>query len=58
MGSRSVLQVFHNYQKARTTFTQTIAELALKPANIESLYEANVLGKQFTNKKIYLSPPF
>ena len=28
-------QVFENYQQARTTFVQTIAELAHRPQNIE-----------------------
>jgi len=35
--SRSVLQVFSNYQAARTTFVQTIADLANRPQNIEML---------------------
>lgn len=33
--SRAVLQVFETYQAARTTFVQTVAELAHRPQNIE-----------------------
>ena len=32
--------VFEQYQKARTTFVQTIAELASRPQNIEILQNA------------------
>lgn len=42
--SRAVLQVFENYQAARTTFVQTVAELASRPQNIESLQNAGVMG--------------
>ena len=40
--SRSVLQVFENYQKARVTFVQTVAELSTRPQNIEALQNAGV----------------
>lgn len=43
MTSRSILQVFDQYQKARSNFVQNIAELALRPQNIEIMIEANVL---------------
>lgn len=42
--SRTVLQVFEQYQQARTLFVQTIAELAHRPANIESLQNADVMA--------------
>lgn len=42
--SRAVLQVFENYQAARTTFVQTVAELASRPQNIEALQNAGVMG--------------
>lgn len=32
--SRAVLQPFEQYQKARVTFVQTVAELATRPQNI------------------------
>jgi hypothetical protein len=38
--SRAVLQVFANYQASRTTFVQTVAELAHRPQNIEALQNA------------------
>jgi hypothetical protein len=44
MASRPVLQVFENYQAARTTFVQTIAELASRPQNIEALQNADVMA--------------
>lgn len=43
MTSRAVLQVFEDYQASRTKFVQTVAELALRPANIESLQNAGVM---------------
>lgn len=42
--SRAVLQVFENYQAARTTFVQTVAELAHRPQNIEALQNAGVMA--------------
>lgn len=42
--SRAVLQVFENYQASRTTFVQTVAELAHRPQNIESLQNAGVMA--------------
>ncbi|XP_066921440.1 sperm-associated antigen 6-like [Clytia hemisphaerica] len=44
MSTRQVLQVFEQYQKARTTFVQTIAELATRPQNIEILQNAGVMA--------------
>jgi hypothetical protein len=38
--SKSVLQPFDLYQKARVQFVQTVAELATRPQNIESLQKA------------------
>jgi hypothetical protein len=35
--SRHVLQVFEQYQQARSNFVQTVAELAHRPQNIEAL---------------------
>jgi hypothetical protein len=35
--SRAVLQPFEEYQKARVTFVQTVAELATRPQNIDAL---------------------
>jgi len=43
MTSRAVLQVFEDYQASRTKFVQTVAELALRPQNIESLQNAGVM---------------
>lgn len=42
--SRAVLQPFEQYQKARVTFVQTIAELANRPQNIEALQSAGVMS--------------
>eukprot|EP00163_Fabomonas_tropica_P029441 TRINITY_DN62_c0_g1_i1.p1 TRINITY_DN62_c0_g1~~TRINITY_DN62_c0_g1_i1.p1 ORF type:complete len:506 (-),score=151.50 TRINITY_DN62_c0_g1_i1:521-2038(-) len=42
--ARSVLQVFENYQKARVTFVQTVAELSTRPQNIEALQNAGVMA--------------
>ncbi|KAJ7536824.1 hypothetical protein O6H91_12G083500 [Diphasiastrum complanatum] len=41
--ARSILQVIENYQKARTTFARTVAELASKPQNVEILHNAGVM---------------
>ena len=42
--SRAVLQPFEEYQKARITFVQSIAELATRHQNIEALHSAGVMG--------------
>jgi len=42
--SRAVLQVFEEYQKARVTFVQTIADLATRPQNIDALTNAGVMA--------------
>jgi len=42
--SRAVLQPFEQYQKARVTFVQTVAELATRPQNIEALQSAGVMS--------------
>jgi hypothetical protein len=42
--SRAVLQPFEQYQKARVTFVQTVAELATRPQNIEALQSAGVMA--------------
>jgi hypothetical protein len=39
-----VVVVFDTYQKARTTFVQTVAELSSRPQNIPALQEAGVMG--------------
>ncbi|XP_044260764.1 sperm-associated antigen 6-like [Tribolium madens] len=43
MTTRSILQIFDQYQKARLNFVKSIAELALRPANIPVLDEQNIL---------------
>jgi len=43
MSSRAVLQVFEDYQASRTKFVQTVAELAMRPQNIEALQNAGVM---------------
>ena len=42
--SRILLRPFEEYQKARISFVQTIADLASKPQNIEALHSAGVMG--------------
>ena len=42
--SRAVLLPFEEYQKARITFVQSIAELATRHQNIEALHSAGVMG--------------
>ncbi|MGL4331180.1 MAG: hypothetical protein ACRCSD_11380 [Clostridium sp.] len=42
--SRALLQPFEEYQKARISFVQSIADLATKPQNIEALQSAGVMG--------------
>lgn len=46
MTSRSILQVFENYQKSRLAFAQTISDLATRPQNVELMKGAHVLGKR------------
>ncbi|XP_022904975.1 sperm-associated antigen 6-like [Onthophagus taurus] len=43
MTSRSILQVFDQYQKARIAFVQTVADLAIRPQNVEILNQARVI---------------
>lgn len=40
--SRHVLQVFEQYQQARSSFVQTVAELAHRPQNIEALQVTDI----------------
>jgi len=42
--SRAVLQVFEQYQKARVTFVQTVADLSTRPQNVEALQNADVMS--------------
>ena len=42
--SRAVLQPFEEYQKARISFVQSIADLASRPQNIEALHAAGVMS--------------
>jgi len=42
--SRAVLQTFEEYQKARVTFVQTVADLATRPQNIDALQNAGVMA--------------
>ena len=39
-----VVSVFEQYQKSRTQFVQTVAELASRPQNIETLQNAGVMS--------------
>lgn len=39
----SVLEVFETYQKARVAFVQKVAELAVRPQNIDALQDAGVM---------------
>jgi 3-methyladenine DNA glycosylase AlkD len=41
--SRQIVTVFETYQKARTTFVQTVAELSSRQQNVEALQEAGVM---------------
>ena len=43
MSQRQVLMVFEQYQKSRTQFVQTIAELSTRAVNIETLQAAGVM---------------
>jgi len=42
--SRAILVPFEEYQKARITFVQTVADLATRPNNIETLFSAGVMS--------------
>lgn len=44
MSQRQVLQVFEQYQRDRTKFIQTVAELAGRPQHIETLQNAGVMS--------------
>lgn len=56
--SRQVLQVFENYQKARTAFVQTVAELSSRPNNVDALREAGEsLGRMRARAKGGRSAP-
>lgn len=46
MTTRSILQIFDQYQKARVAFVQTVADLAIRPQNVEILLDARVLGER------------
>ena len=39
-----LISVFEQYQKSRTQFVQTVAELASRPQNIETLQNAGVMS--------------
>ncbi|XP_046617133.1 sperm-associated antigen 6-like isoform X3 [Neodiprion virginianus] len=43
MTARVILQVFDQYQKARVSFVQTVADLASRPQNVDCLENAGVL---------------
>ncbi|KAJ3618002.1 hypothetical protein MTP99_006039 [Tenebrio molitor] len=43
MTTKSILQIFDQYEKARLNFTKSVAELALRSSNVPILNEANVL---------------
>lgn len=49
MTTRSTMQIFDNYQKARMSFVQSIAEFALRPQTYEVMVQLQVLGKLLTN---------
>ena len=42
--AKAVLHCFEDYQKARITFVQNIAELSTHPQNVEALYSAGVVA--------------
>lgn len=44
MTARSILQVFDQYQRARIQFVQSVADLALRPQNVEYLDQGGALG--------------
>lgn len=41
---KTVQQVFDNYQKARVSFVQNVAELAQNPKNVESLQKCGIMA--------------
>lgn len=43
MTARSILNIFEEYRKARVIFVQTVADLALRPQNIDMLKSNNVI---------------
>ncbi|XP_063680584.1 sperm-associated antigen 6-like [Bolinopsis microptera] len=44
MTTRQILNVFEQYQKARTAFVQAVADLSTRPQNIETLQNAGVMS--------------
>jgi HEAT repeat protein len=42
--SRAILQVFEDYQKSRLAFVNTVAELAIRPQNIDALYSGGAIN--------------
>lgn len=44
MTSRSISSIFVEYEKARWTFVQAIANIALKKQNVDELVKLNVLS--------------
>jgi len=44
MSSKAILKPFEEYQKARSNFVQSIADLATRPHNIISLHSAGVMA--------------
>ena len=42
--SKAILQPFEDYQKARSTFVQSVADLATRPQNIIALHSAGVMA--------------
>ena len=42
--AKAVLHVFEDYQKARISFVQTIAELSTRQQNVEALFSAGVMA--------------
>lgn len=55
MTTRSISQIFDQYQKARVSFVQTIADLAMRPQNVEILMDARVLGKYLLEQQFIVS---
>ncbi|XP_053198602.1 sperm-associated antigen 6 [Scomber japonicus] len=44
MSQRQIIQAFEQYQKSRMQFVQTVADLAARPQNIETLHNAGVMS--------------
>ena len=42
--SRAILQVFEDFQRSRLTFVNTVAELAIRPQNIDALYSGGAIN--------------